>query len=125
MLNIVEVNNSIIKAIDDSSEENLKEAISQLSKAVCKSKYLQSPSVQELYDIDIWLYTVVIGEFVPATYHNRCYHHISDELPLIAPNKFEKVMSIFRAYESIYQWCMHLLYTINDKPMFNKARHRR
>ena len=125
MLNIVEVNNSIIKAIDDSSEENLKEAISQLSKAVCKPKYLQSPSVQELYDIDIWLYTVVIGEFVPATYHNRCYHHIGDELPLIAPNKFEKVMSIFRAYESIYQWCMHLLYTINDKPMFNKARHRR
>lgn len=124
-MDIIEVNNSIDKVINECSEENLKEAISQLRKATTKPRYLQSASVQELYDVDIYLYTDVIGRFIPATFHNKCYHHVGDELILVAPGKFDKVMSIFRAYETAYQWCMHMLYTINEKPMFNSARQRR
>ena len=40
MLNIMEVNNSITRVINDSSEENLKEAISHLRRALCKHRYL-------------------------------------------------------------------------------------
>lgn len=125
MLNIMEVNNSITRVINDNSEENLKEAISHLRRALCKHRYLGACDLQELHNTDIFLYTEVIGDFVPRSFHINCYHRGGDEPLLLTPNKIDTVMSIFAAYESTHQWCMHLLYNINDKPMFNKARHKK
>ena len=54
MLNIMEVNNSITRVINDSSEENLKEAISHLRRALCKHRYLGACDLQELHNTDIF-----------------------------------------------------------------------
>lgn len=125
MLDIVSINQSILRAIKDSSEDNLKEVISLLRRALCKHRYLGACDLQELHNADIFLYTEVIGDFVPRSFHINCYHRTGDEPLLLTPNKIDTVMSIFAAYESTHQWCMHILYTINDKPMFNKARHKK
>ena len=125
MLDIAVINQSILRTIKDSSEENLKEAISHLRRALCKHRYLGVCDLQELHNADIFLYTEVIGDFVPRSFHINCYHRTGDEPLLLTPNKIDTVMSIFAAYESIHQWCMHILYNINDKPMFNKARYKK
>lgn len=125
MLDIVVINQSILRTIKDSSEDNLKEVISHLRRALCKHRYLGACDLQELHNADIFLYTEVIGDFVPRSFHINCYHRTDDEPLLLTPNRIDAVMLIFAAYESTYQWCMHLLYNINDKPMFNKTRHRR
>ena len=125
MLDIAVINQSILRTIKDSSEDNLKEVISHLRRAICKHRYLGACDLQELHNTDIFLYTEVIGDFVPRSFHINCYHRGGDEPLLLTPNKIDTVMSIFAAYESTHQWCMHMLYNINDKPMFNKARHKK
>lgn len=63
MLNIMEVNNSITRVINDNSEENLKEAISHLRRALCKHRYLVHATYKS-YTMLISFYTLKLLEIL-------------------------------------------------------------
>lgn len=123
MTYISEVNKLVEIVVNDCNITNLKILISRLKKLSFEILNFTSYDDQELYDTDIYLYTNVIGDFVPLIFHNMCYHY---ELLINKPRdiddkKFNRICYIVRAYESIYQWCMHKLYAIMDTVVFKKS----
>ena len=118
------LNEMIKRVTKDNSESNLKELISEFNKLNSEVINFSSCSMEELYDTDIFLYGRVIGHFVPISFHKNCYHsdNVTIKLPLMIPDKLDKINLIIKAYESIYQWCMHMLYNMKATPMFNKTR---
>nr|DAR65118.1 MAG TPA: hypothetical protein [Caudoviricetes sp.] len=124
MTYINNLNEMIKRVIKDNSESNLKELISEFKKLNSEIINFLSYNMEELYDTDIFLYGQIIGHFVPISFHKNCYHgdNFAIKSTPMSSDKLDKIMLIIKAYESIYQWSMHVLYKMNDTPMFSKAR---